>query len=622
MAPTNTGSSAENRKYLAIAGLALVGILLHLILRFGSSHLAQWQLWPLHIVLLVGGLPLLWELLLAALHREFGSDLLAGISIVTSVFLGEELAGALVVLMLSGGEALESYAVRRASSVLAALAKRMPSIAHKRADSSLQDVPLDSVQIDDELIILPHEICPVDGVVLEGRGSMDEAYLTGEPFKISKTPGSEVISGAINGDSALTIRALRRAVDSRYARIMQVMQESENRRPRMRRLGDQLGALYTPLAVIIALLAWGLSGDPHRFLAVLVVATPCPLLIAIPVAVIGSISLAAQRGIIIKNPAALEQATLCQTVIFDKTGTLTYGRPQLMEILPVAAYSELQLLQWAASLERFSKHPLSQAIQDLATSRGVVLLDVSHISEKPGEGLRGQVDGHVIQITSRKSLLRDQPAAASQIPAAAGGLECVLLVNNLYAGLFRFRDEPRREGTSFVQHLEPHHAVRKLMLISGDRLSEVEYLAEQVGITNVYASQSPEQKLALVREETSHRHTIYLGDGINDAPSLAAATVGIAFGQNSDITSEAADAVIMDSSLRRVDEFLHISRRMRTIALQSALGGMTLSAFGMLIAAAGYLPPVWGAVAQEVIDVFAVLNALRAAWPPRQLTDF
>lgn len=622
MAATNSGSSAENRKYLAIAGLALVGILLHLVFRFGSSAFAPWQLWPLRIVLLVGGVPLLWELLLAALRREFGSDLLAGISIVTSVFLGEELAGALVVLMLSGGEALESFAVRRASSVLAALAKRMPSIAHKRTAAALQDIPLDAVQVDDELVILPHEICPVDGVVLEGRGSMDEAYLTGEPFKISKTPGSQVISGAINGDSALTIRALRRAVDSRYARIMQVMQESENRRPRMRRLGDQLGALYTPLAVVIALVAWGLSGDPHRFLAVLVVATPCPLLIAIPVAVIGSISLAAQRGIIIKNPAALEQATLCQTVIFDKTGTLTYGRPQLTEILPATGHTELQLLQWGASLERFSKHPLSQAIQDLATARGVVLLDVSQISEKPGEGLRGQVDGHVVQITSRKSLLREHPTSASAIPTAFGGLECVILLNDVYAGLFRFRDEPRREGTSFVQHLKPHHAVRKLMLISGDRLSEVEYLAEQVGITNVYASQSPEQKLALVREETAHRRTIYLGDGINDAPSLAAATVGIAFGQNSDITSEAADAVIMESSLRRVDEFLHISRRMRSIALQSALGGMTLSAVGMLVAAAGYLPPVWGAVGQEVIDVFAVLNALRAAWPPRQLTDF
>ena len=265
------------------------------------------------------------ELLVKLLRREFGSDLLAGISIVTSVILGEYLAGVLVVLMLSGGEALEGYAVRSASSVLRALAKRMPAVAHRRRDSVTEDVPLSAIAVGDTVVVYPHEICPVDGVVVEGHGVMDESYLTGEPYMMSKTTGAPVFSGAINGESVLTIRAEKLPVDSRYAKIMQVMQSAEQHRPRIRRLADQLGAWYTPVAVGLAVAAWAWSGEAVRFLAVLVVATPCPLLIAIPVAIIGSISLAAKRGIIIKDPVALETVGQCRTLIFDKTGTLTYG---------------------------------------------------------------------------------------------------------------------------------------------------------------------------------------------------------------------------------------------------------------------------------------------------------
>jgi len=318
---------------LLIAGLSVAGIGLHLILRYGvGAEDPSYQI-PLWIVLVLGGIPLLYELLAQVVKLEFGSDLLAGISIVTAALLGEYLAGALVVLMLSGGEALESYAVRSASSVLRALAQRMPSFAHRRQDGQVVDVPLTEVAVGDTLVVFPHDICPVDGVVTEGRGIMDESFLTGEPFQMSKTPGSEVISGAINGESALTIRATRPAADSRYARIMQVMRSAEENRPRMRRLGDTLGAFYTPLAVLIALVAWGVSGQSSRFLAVLVVATPCPLLIAIPVAIIGAISLCARRGIVVKNPVVLETIATCRTAIFDKTGTLTYGRPRLTDQL-------------------------------------------------------------------------------------------------------------------------------------------------------------------------------------------------------------------------------------------------------------------------------------------------
>jgi heavy metal translocating P-type ATPase len=577
---------------------------------------------PLIATLVFGGIPLVWELLGKLARRQFGSDLLAGISIVTSVLVGEYLAGSLVVLMLSGGEALEIYAVRSASAVLQALAKRLPAIAHLKREADVVDVPLDQVAVGEAILIHPHEICPVDGQVLEGHGVMDESYLTGEPFQMSKTPGSEVLSGAINGEAMLTIRATKLAVDSRYAKIMQVMRASEHQRPRLRRLGDQLGAYYTPVALAIALAAWLLSGDADRFLAVLVVATPCPLLIAIPVAIIGTISLAAKRAIIIKNPAVLEQIDTCRTIIFDKTGTLTYGEPKLTDQICAPGVSPTDVLYFAASLEQYSKHPLARAILAAARVAGVSVHQAGEISEPPGAGLRGTVDGRTIQITGRNRLAAQQPAIARDLPPAAGGLECVILIDGLYAAMYRFRDEPRLEGASFIGHLKPKHLFHKVMLVSGDRESEVRYLADRVGIGEVYASQSPEEKLVIVRRETAKRKTLYLGDGINDAPALMAATVGVAFGQNSDITSEAAGAVILDSSLEKVDELLHISRRMRIIALQSAVGGMALSMAGMIAAAAGHLPPVAGAVTQEVIDVVVVLNALRAAWPPKALTDF
>ena len=610
------------RRQNIIAGVAVLGIGLHVVLRFAlHTGAASYQL-PLLATLILGGTPLVFELLIRLSRRQFGSDLLAGISIVTSVLLDQYLAGALVVLMLSGGEALESYAVNSASSVLRALARRMPSLAHRLDDSELRDVRLEQVAIDDTLVVFPHEICPVDGTVIEGHGAMDESYLTGEPFHMSKAPGSEVLSGSVNGEHALTIRATKLPIDSRYARIMRVMRESERHSPRLRRLGDQLGAIYTPVALAIALAAWGVSGQPVRFLAVLVVATPCPLLIAIPVAIIGSISLAARRGIVVKKPAILEQVDRCRTIIFDKTGTLTYGEPRLSKVIVAPAFGREEVLALAASVERYSKHPLARAVHAAASDRRDALPEASRISERPGEGLRGTVRGRFVQITSRKKLSTLHPDLVTSLPPGAGGLECVVLIDGRYAATFQFRDEPRRDGQSFVRHLGPRHRFENLMLVSGDRESEVRYLAERVGIEQVYAGQSPEQKLRIVKEQTAKASTLYLGDGINDAPALMAATVGVALGQNSDITTEAAGAVIMDSSLAKVDEFFHISRRMRRIALESAVGGMALSAVGMLLAAAGHLPPVAGAVCQEVIDVLAVTNALRAAWPPKALSDF
>ncbi|HTN74743.1 MAG TPA: heavy metal translocating P-type ATPase, partial [Pirellulaceae bacterium] len=547
-----------------IAMIAIASIGLHLMLRFGTAATMLWGVPADLIPLWVGlacGTPLLLGLAIKLLRFEFSSDLLAGISIVTSIVLGEYLAGTFVVLMLSGGQAIEAYAVRRASFALEALAKRMPSIAHRKQNGEFDDIALAEVAVGHTLIVFPHEICPVDGTVLEGRSTMNESYLTGEPFLLPKAIGAAVLSGAINGDGALTIRADKTAVDSRYAKIMQVMRESEQHRPQLRRLGDQIGAAYTPLAIAIAVIAWAFSGDASRFLSVLVVATPCPLLIAIPVAIIGSVSLAARRSIIIKDPAVLEKLATCRTAIFDKTGTLTYGKPQLTEVLPAERFSEHEILTAVASLERYSRHPLASAITDAATEAQLAFQEAAEVSELPGAGLRGLIAGRWVQITSRKKFAAQNAADVAQLPPLSGGLECLVLIDGTYAATLRFRDEPRAEGKLFIRHLRPQHGYDRVMLVSGDRESEVRYLAEKVGITEVYASQSPEQKLALVREETKQANTVFMGDGINDAPALAAATVGIAFGQGSDVTAEAAGAVILDSSLQRVDELLHIGRR-------------------------------------------------------------
>jgi heavy metal translocating P-type ATPase len=566
------------------------------------------------VVLGIGGALLLYDLGRKMVARDFGSDMLAGLSILVSAILGEYLAGAIVVLMLSGGTALEEYATRRASAVLATLAGRMPHAAHRVMGVQMEDVALEDVSIGDRLVVFPHEICPVDGAVVEGRGSMDESYLTGEPFHIAKVPGSGVLSGAVNGESAMTITVSRLPVDSRYAKIIRVMKEAEANRPRFRRIGDRLGAWYTVLALVVAAAGWIAGRDPSRFLAVLVIATPCPLLLAIPVAIIGAISVAASRAIIIKDPAMLERIDSCRTVIFDKTGTLTYGKPSLTEIVCAPGIERSAALQMAASLEQYSKHPLAASILEAARDEGIALRQIGQISEKPGAGLSGRIDSTSVRIAGRNSV-------QDELPPVAPGMECILLLDGRFAAALRFVDMPRRDSHSFVSHLAPRHRINRVMLLSGDRESEVRYLGGQVGISEVLFGKSPEEKLAIVREESKKGPTMFLGDGINDAPAMQAATVGIAFGQNSDITAEAADAVVLEASLGKVDELIHIGRRMRTIALQSAIGGMALSFIGMLMAAAGLLPPVAGAIAQEVIDLLAVLNALRVTLPGSELRD-
>ncbi len=576
----------------------------------------------LNIVLLVAiagaSVPLMISLVQQVVKGNFSVDILALLSIVTSLILGQYWVAAIVVLMLSGGQALEGFATRRASSVLNALAKRMPQIAH-RAGTAAEDVSIDSIVVGDELLIYPHEICPVDGLVVSGQGSMDESYLTGEPFLIAKAPGTNVLSGSINGNVALTIRATKIASDSRYAKIVEVLHASEENRPQIQRLGDRLGSWYTPLAIAIALASWYFSGQSERFLAVLVIATPCPLLISIPVAIIGAISVGAKLGIIIKDPSILEKMDTCHTLIVDKTGTLTYGKPTVTSIDCLGATTREMALQYMASLERYSKHPLASAVLAAAVKDKLELLSVENVSEAPGAGLTGLVAGRQVTVTGRGKL---SPENSSAMPPVSPGLECILLLDGKLAGVVHFQDEPRRESRSFLSHLDSKHSISKIILLSGDRAPEVALFAERMGITEAYGGKSPEEKVALVHKTTLQGRTLYIGDGINDAPAMMAATAGIALGVNSDITSEAAGAVILQSSLVGVDELLHIGRRMRSIALLSAVGGMGLSVIGMAAASFGLITPIQGAIAQEAIDLLSILNSLRMILPTGSLTDF
>jgi heavy metal translocating P-type ATPase len=611
---------AKNKNHISgqviLVVAALAAIVIYFILPDGKFRDA-----PLLTIIAIGSLPILWQILKKLINFDLGADILAALALVTATILGEYLAAVLIIIMLAGGQELENYAMRKASSVLAALAQRMPTIAHKKIGGAIEEIAISDIKIGDLIVVAPHETCPVDGVVVDGHSTMDESYLTGEPYRVSKARGATVLSGAINGEAALTIQADKLPSDSRYAKIMEVMQDAEQKRPNLRRLGDQIGAIFAPFALALAIGAWWITGDAVRFLAVLVVATPCPLLIAIPITIISAISMAARLGIIIKDPTVLERLPTCKTAIFDKTGTLTYGKPELTAITVAPDVNSNDILQQAASLERYSKHPLAHAILQSAEKAQLKLLDAQSVSEKAGAGLSGIVEGKEIRITSRKKLLENSPGIAEQLPTVGAGLECVILADEKYAATFQFRDAPREDGQPFITHLGPNHQFNKIMLVSGDRESEVSYLAQRMGITETLSSQTPEQKLALVRAETEKAPTLFMGDGINDAPALAAATVGIAFGQASSVTAEAAGAVIMENTLTKVDELIHISESMRKIALQSAIGGMILSVIGMGMAATGNLSPVAGAIAQEFIDAIAILWALRLTWQKKIESD-
>ena len=607
----------KDKWQLLLSVASVTSLVIHYFAKFALKIDENYSLF---FVLIVGGIPLLIQIFLKIIKGNLGADLIAFMALILAIYLHENVAGVLIILMLASSQALEEFASHRASFVLEALAQRMPTIAHLKSENNFFDTEIAKIKINDLIAIFPHEICPIDGEVIEGRGSMDESYLTGEPYRISKTIGSKVLSGAINGESLFVIKTEKLPADSRYGKIMEVMKQAKEQRPEIRKLADKIGAIFAPITIIIASTSYYFTHDLTNFLAVLTIATPCPLLIAVPIAIISAISISARQGIIIKDARILEKLSICTTAIFDKTGTLTFGEPNISEIITLDEFSAEEILQKTASLERYSRHPLAGSILKEAQKRNLILLDAQNISEKPGYGMIGNIGEQEIIITSRKKIHEFQPSKIP-LPELSDGMECVIIINKKVAGILHFRDLERPESKSFINHLAPNHNFKKIILLSGDRDSEVNYLAEKLGINNYFSSQSPEQKLEIVKKETQNAPTLFMGDGINDAPALMLASVGIAFGQGNNITSESSGAVILESNLLKVDELIHISIFTRKIILQSAIGGMLFSVVGMILASFGLISPSEGAIAQQIIDAVAIVNALRLTITKNVVSD-
>ena len=539
--PAKVPLSTSRETYIAI--LTAAAIAAHLILRYLSHQGPLAHSIPLFAALAVGGIPILVTLGKKLWAREFGSDLLAGISILASVLMGQYLVGAIIVLMLSGGAALEQFATRRASSVLDALAKRMPQIAHRKRGTSVEDVKLDEIWMGDKLIVLPHEICPVDGVVVEGRGIMDESYLTGEPFEISKTPGSKVLSGAINGDTALTIEAEKAggglALRQDHAGDGAVAGETPAASPHR----GPTGRLVHAPGCGLAGLTWLVTGRLD--------AISCGSRDCYPLSPHSGDSRCRHWCDFALREARHHHQESGRSGADHHLSHTHFRQDRHVDLRQAEShgprcaapgFTRDEVLQAAASLEQFSKHPLAGAVVQAATDAKLALLDVSEMQEKPGEGLSGWWPEEEFGLPGAAKLTLTFLLRCHRSPPDWNVSSLSMTTTR---ESFRFHDAPRQDTKPFVHHLNPRHQVNRVLLVSGDRESEVRYLAQEVGITEVHAGQTPEQKVAIVEAESKRARTLFIGDGINDAPALMTATVGVAFGPNSDITSEAADAVIL-----------------------------------------------------------------------------
>lgn len=570
------------------------------------------------LTLVAGFIPLLYETFQEIRNGHFGVDIIAIVAITTSIIVGQYIAGAVILLMMSGGEALEDYAMRRARKELTSLLARAPEIAHKKIGDELKDVPVGSVKIDDIIIVKPGEIIPVDGEVLEGACMVDESALTGESIPVEKTRGVQVMSGSIAKDGVLTVRTLRPSSESKYAQIIRLIEEAEEKKAPFVRLADRYSVWFTAVTFVLALLAWWLSEDPVRLLAVLVVATPCPLILATPIAFAGGISRSASRGIIIRNGGALEKLGEARSFLFDKTGTLTIGVP---EVVDVRSYSSSDdILRIAGSLEQLSAHVLARALVRHARALNIPLVQPSAFQEKFGEGVEGVIDGQVYRM-GRMSYLqssgisisndREQEHAKAQ---ESGQIIVYLAREQTLIGAVIFADRPRSNVHTLIPRLR-RLGIQTIRMLTGDRLVVARRIAKDVGIdeSDIRAECLPEEKVREVEKlRKEYPPVVMVGDGINDAPALAIADVGIAMGAHGGTaSSEAGDVVILVDNIERVGEALSIGHAVLRIAKESIFIGIGLSIVLMLIAALGFISPIFGALSQEVIDVLVILNALR-----------
>jgi heavy metal translocating P-type ATPase len=557
-----------------------------------------------------------------------GVDLIALLAIVGAVMLGEHLAAVIISLMVAGGSALEEFAQARARRELAALIGRTPRIAHRQETDRVIDVPIDAVRPDDMLVIKPGEIVPVDGLVDTEAVTLDESALTGEPLPVTRVHGDVVRSGVMNAGGPFALHATASAERSTYAAVVRLVQMAERERPPLVRLADRWALWFLLVTLALAAIAWWLAGDATRALAVLVVATPCPLILAAPVALICGVSRAARRGIIVKGPGVLERLARARTVLFDKTGTLTTGAPRVTGVETVDGFDPDDVLRRAGSLAQVSQHVVATAIVTAAHSLGLALALPRDAEEIPGGGLAGTVDG-IRTLVGSAGLLDaagiPPPAEGStaRMVAAASSAAWVSLDGRI-AGALLLADRIRPETPRALRALR-QAGITRIVMVSGDRPSSAEAVASALGLDAAHADLSPAGKIDVVRAERAAAPTVMVGDGINDAPALAAADVGVAMGaRGATAAAEAADVVLLVDRVDRVADAIAIATRARGIALQSIGVGMALSASAMIVAAFGYLPPVAGALLQEAIDVAVILNALRVLTgeaTPRPLTD-
>ncbi|WP_102960342.1 heavy metal translocating P-type ATPase [Mangrovicella endophytica] len=546
-------------------------------------------------------------------HGEFGLDVIAALSMITALVVGEVFAAAIVALMYAGGQYLEIFAERRARREMTALLDRVPRSALRETASGLEPVPIAAIAAGDRLMIRGGDTVPVDGRVTDGLCVLDESALTGEAMPVRHAAGDRILSGTVNIADAFRMVAMRTADQSTFAGVVRLVEAAQRSRSPMTRMADRYALGFLAATLLMAGAAYGLTGDATRAVAVLVVATPCPLILAVPVALLAGMSRAAAQGVLVKGAKALETLARIKVIVLDKTGTLTEGRPRLVVIRPSGGLLQDELLRLAASLDQASPHPIAQAIVAEAKTRKLTLAAPVATSERPGEGLAGQVDGRAVVVGGRQ-FVAGRLGVAAGIGAEAGPGELVVAVgvDGRFAGELVYAD-PVRSGMMHLIDRLRSLGVERLVLATGDRREVAAAASAGLGFDAVRAELTAERKVLLVLAERKHGPVMMIGDGVNDAPALAAADLGLAMGaRGAAASAEAADMVLLVDDLARVLPAMKVARRTRHIALQSALAGISLSTLGMLAAAAGQISPVEGALLQEAIDVAVILNALRA----------
>jgi heavy metal translocating P-type ATPase len=600
-----------DRLNVALLAIALVGLVAGLALRVAGLPEPATIAWSIGVIPVLAALVV--EIVRNLWKGEVGLDIVAALSMSAALLFGETLAASVVALMYSGGTFLESFAVGRARREMHDLLSRVPRTATRQRDGALVEVPLDDIAPGDLLLIRQGDVAPVDGIVESDLAMVDQSALTGESMPARLERGSELLSGSTNAGKAFDVRATRRAADSTYAGIVRLVEEAQKSKAPMARLADRYSLLFLAVTVTLATAAWWFSGDPIRAVAVLVVATPCPLILAVPVALVAGLSRAAHFGVLIKGAKPLEALARIQTLILDKTGTLTDGRPQIVSIETHGDLSEDEVLYFAAALDQASKHPIAQAIVAAARARGVALPVPEQVVETPGEGVAGSIDGRKVLVGGADFVTAQVGAPGQEtLSRDAGSVLVALAVDGKLMGHLLMADA-LRAGTSELLAGLRRLGISRILLATGDRRAVADAVTAGLGLDSVRADLTPDQKVLLVLSERKNGPVMMVGDGVNDAPALAAADIGVAMGaRGAAASAEAADVVLLVDQLDRLLPGLEVAHRSRRIAIESVIAGIGLSIAGMVAAAFGYLTPVQGALLQELIDVAVILNALRA----------